>query len=206
MGTIIPAILLFVVLISFIPKSRKLRPVVWIFVFLLGISLIGSSIEKAEILLTDGLFSQNKQFYSLERAKGIYEKYNWVPHYQNAIEYIQEAVPENEKIFVGSTRHDRIIWNDILFYFLADRHSATKYYDLHPGIATTEEIQKKIINDIEIGQVEYIVLLTQRGQRGTKEWENERVGSSILDNFIRDNFMQIREFGNYLVWKRIQRN
>ena len=202
MGTIIPAILLYVILLSFIPKSGKLRPVIWIFAFLLGILFVGSSIEKTEILLADGLFSQSKQYYSLERARGIYEKGNWVSHYQNAIKYIQEKVPENEKIFVGSTRHDRIIWNDILFYFLSNRHSATKYYDLHPGITTTAEIQEKIIKAIEICQVEYIVLLNQKGQRGRKKWENDRIGSRILDNFIQDNFTQKKEFGNYLIWKR----
>jgi hypothetical protein len=89
--------------------------------------------------------------------------------------------------------------NDILFYFLSDRHSATKYYDLHPGIATTVEIQEKIIADIEHHRVNYIVLVDQSW---IKRWENDRVGSRLLDNFIHLNFTQERQCGNYSVWKR----
>jgi 4-amino-4-deoxy-L-arabinose transferase-like glycosyltransferase len=199
MGTFIPSILLFVFLLSLIPKSGKIRPVLWLGAFLLGFSFVGFSIGKTAILFHERLFSQNKRFYTIERAKGLYETKDRFPGYQSAVELIQKNVPADEKIFVGNTRHDRIVLNDILFYFLSDRHSATKYYDLHPGIATTVEIQEKIIADIEHHRVNYIVLVDQSW---IKRWENDRVGSRLLDNFIHLNFTQERQCGNYSVWKR----
>jgi 4-amino-4-deoxy-L-arabinose transferase-like glycosyltransferase len=201
MATFIPAILLYVVLFSFVPKSRKFRPVVWISFILLGYSFIGASVEKTKTLLNSRFFLQNKHFYSIERARGIFETNRWFSDRQNAIQYIQKKVPANEKIYVGNKRHDQIIWNDIIFYFLSNRHSATKYYDLHPGVATTDEIQEKMIDDIETNKVKFIVLFERKiGKR----WESNRIGSRLLDNFIRDNFTQEKQFGIYTIWKRNQ--
>ena len=43
-----------------------------------------------------------------------------------AIQYIQKNTPEGSELFVGLGRHDKILLNDIAFYFLAKRTPATK--------------------------------------------------------------------------------
>src|SRR5690606_4985608 len=67
---------------------------------------------------------------------------------EKAVEYIS-ANTDSEPIFVGNVRHDLISINDIGFYFLADRASATRYHELYPGVATTHSVQVSIIDDIK---------------------------------------------------------
>jgi hypothetical protein len=64
-----------------------------------------------------------------------------------AIYYIQEHTAENEPIFVGSNRHDKIFINNVLFYFASKRSSVTKWHEFDPGVQTTIEIQSNIIED-----------------------------------------------------------
>jgi hypothetical protein len=137
--------------------------------------------------------------FQLERAEGIAwnEKGKML---QDAVEYVQEHVPEDGRIFVGCTRHDRIFTNDILFYFLSGRRSSTKYHELHPGLATTEEVQQKIVAGLREHNVQMVVLTA-----GDVLEPNESARSSgvrLLDDFIRREFRQVEQFGDYSVWKR----
>jgi len=150
--------------------------------------------EMKTLLFSDPLFTFEKG-----PARGIH-LFIKDGDYQKAIEFIRDNVEEDEKIFVGTTRHDMLVINDILFYFLSGRHSATKYHELHPGHATTIEIQHRIIDEIEILGVDHIVLV-DFDFRGL----NEKIKDSdvhILDNFIKDNFVIDVRYGNYSIWRR----
>jgi hypothetical protein len=153
---------------------------------------------KRIITIRESLLLSRAHSFTLPRARGVYCGNRT---YENAVKYIRQKVPRDERIFVGNSRHDRLFMNDMAFYFLADRHSATKYHDLHPGIATTMDIQKRIISDIDAHGVEYIVL---------REWDlpdepNESAissGVTALDDFIREKFVPDQVFGAYSIWKR----
>jgi hypothetical protein len=117
---------------------------------------------------------------------------------QDAVEYVLANVPEDEKIFVGCLRHDRIFTNDIIFYFLSGRRSATKYHELHPGLADAEEVQQKIVAELREHDVRTVVL-----KAGDVLEPNESAKSSgvhLLDEFIRREFRQVEQFGDYSVW------
>jgi hypothetical protein len=200
MATYIPAVILFSVFLPEISKIKKYRVLTWCFAFLLGFSFIGSSLYKTSHLIVYGLFPPDRLSFTLDRAKGIYRDKERITTYQNAIKYIQERVSKDERIYVGNLRHDQVFNNDIMFYFLSERHSATKFHDLHPGITTTAVIQERIVADIESWQVEYIVLRDD-SRRKAKEM-NKYTGSHILDNYIRDNFVLEQKFGLYTIWKR----
>ena len=119
--------------------------------------------------------------------------------YNETIAYVDSLVPEGEKIYVGTERHDRIFTNDVMFYFLAERESPTKYYELHPGLATTREVQQEIIKDISEADVKVVVLKEET----TVETENLSGVSSgvlLLDNFIRQHYAFRKQFGYYSVW------
>lgn len=116
---------------------------------------------------------------------------------QAAIRYVQAVVPPDERIFVGNTHHDQLVLNDVMFYFLAGRRSATKYHELVPGIATTEEVQGRIIHDLESHRVRYVVLRADQGYV-----PRPAGGAEVLDRFIRDRFVKIETFGEYSVWRR----
>jgi len=198
--TSIPAIMLFCVTSYDVSTTtRNARFTYWLlvaFMVVIAASILITAIfyGKTRIVI-DSYLSSPALSLSLDRAKGVYVEHSAMV-YQEAIQYIQQNVPEDERIFVGNSRHDRIVTNDVMFYFLADRHSATEYHELHPGVATTTAIQQKIINGIEMQRVRYIVLRNENGE------SRERSGISILDDFIRDQFTMVRQFGEYSVWSR----
>jgi hypothetical protein len=117
---------------------------------------------------------------------------------ERAVRFVISHTQENEMIFVGNERHDLIFVNDIGFYFLARRPSPTPYHHLHPGVATTLPVQKKIIDNIISGNVNLIVLanLFANSEPNAAFVSS---GVNILDDFIRTNYQVIAKFGRYEV-------
>lgn len=106
-------------------------------------------------------------------------------------------MPPDERIFVGNTQHDNLVLNDVMFYFLAGRRSGTRYHELVPGVATTEEVQTRIVQDLKRHRVRYAVLRRDPGYAPSPEG-----GAETLDRFIRANFVRLEVFGNYSVWRK----
>lgn len=120
--------------------------------------------------------------------------------YRALIRFIQESVPPGEKIFVGNTRHDRIVKNDILLYFLTDRECAVRYHELHPGLATTAVVQQEIVDDIRESGVRFIILCDIKGNE-----PNESSVSSdvfLLDDYLGREFPIVCQFGRYSIGRR----
>ncbi len=122
-------------------------------------------------------------------------------NYEKLITYIDAIVPEGEKIFVGAIRHDSIFTNDVLFYFLSDRQSVTKYHELHPGVATTREVQEEIIQEIAAAGINHIIL-KEETQIETQNKSGISSGVTLLDDYIRRNYAPDKSFGEYSVWIR----
>jgi hypothetical protein len=80
-----------------------------------------------------------------------------------AIRYIQEHTAENEAIFVGLNRHDKIFVNDVLFYFVSKRPSVTKWDMFAPGVQTTIKIQSEIVGELQTRRPRYAVLTSKFG-------------------------------------------
>lgn len=142
---------------------------------------------------------------NIDRARGFYDDPERAKSLSSAVRYIQDNTGENEKIFVGNLIHDKAVNSDVMFYFLSGRHSATKYYELHPGLTETKKIQKEIINDLIKANVRYIILSCETGNIIDVSDSNESSKSSgvkDLDNFIGKNYKIERVFGRYLILKR----
>jgi hypothetical protein len=120
---------------------------------------------------------------------------------EQAIEFIRMHTRDGESIFVGNRRHDLISVNDVGFYFLSNRPSATKYHDLFPGVATTRPVQEAIVYDIKSKSVNWIVLVNVPE---SSEPNASAVSSGVhfLDDFIRSTYAPTVTYGNYDVWKR----
>jgi len=201
--TRIPAVLLLMTLAFLIPWSEaQLRVVRWIG---LGLLLVAVPLLFGAVIR----WSQSASSFwpldcpsSLERAGCI----SVDPDQERAVLFVQQEVPEGRPIFVGLSRHDRIFINDIMFYFLANRPSATKYHHLHHGVATTLPVQERIIEDLTGKQVEYVVLYS--GSENVIEPNQSGISSGVeaLDRFLRQNYRQTRQFGNYTVWKKAGMN
>ncbi len=144
-------------------------------------------------------------YVKISRAFGITASSEWKTNTELAVNYIQKVTSKNDKIFVGNARHDRLKINNATFYFLSERQSCTKYHELHPGVATTARVQKRIIEDIKLNKVNYIVLYSERY---IPEPNLSGVSSRVflLDNYIRSNFSIVREFGQYSIFRLNETN
>jgi hypothetical protein len=139
----------------------------------------------------------------LARATGITIPAGSSDGMVDAVRYIQQRVPENQFIYVGTARHDRIFFNNAMFYFLSARDSATRYSELHPGVATTARVQSEIIEDLQRHAVTYVVL--QGGiaaDGGEPNRSSESSGVVVLDDFIHTRYEQVATFGNYMILRR----
>ncbi len=138
-------------------------------------------------------------YFEIERAKGIYSDDGAaVKNYQGLVKYIQKNVPENERMFVGNSRHDKVFYNDIMLYYLSNRQSATKYYTFNSGLTDTKRVQEAIVSDIEKYRVRYIILL----EVDKFCLASRSSGIFFLDDFIRKNFAPAQNFEGYTAWKR----
>jgi hypothetical protein len=145
-------------------------------------------------------FSPLGCYSHIDRAKCIYLSKDQ----EQAVEYIKMHTRDGESIFVGNRRHDLISINDVGFYFLSHRPSATKYHDLFPGVATTRSVQEEIVHDIKSRNINWIVLVNIPESR---ESNASAVSSGVhfLDDFIRSAYAPTVKFGNYEIWKWIKK-
>lgn len=120
---------------------------------------------------------------------------------ENAVQFVAEHTRSGEHIFVGNRRHDSIFVNDIGFYFLSDRASATSQHELYPGVATTMDVQKRIARDLSSKHVNVVVLVDLPL---SKEPNASAMSSGIeyLDDYIASNYATVSEFGKYKILQR----
>lgn len=117
---------------------------------------------------------------------------------QDLLSFVGRNTSRDELIYVGVDNHDKFVVNDVAVYFLADRMCATKYHELHPGVANLESVQREIVRDLERSSVKLVVLTS-----GYWYEPNEtRVDSGVdyLDSYIRKNYSMVRKLGRYEVW------
>jgi len=150
-------------------------------------------------------FEQNNDILKIKlpRANGFYDDQKFLQCQISAIQYIQERTEPEEKIFVGNVRNDKVVNNDVLFYFLSERKSATKYFEIHPGLTNTYLVQKNIINDLKNNNVRYIVLWDDPLKMVEPNESNKSSGVFLLDNYIRDNYEIIKVIRDYKILKKI---
>ncbi len=119
----------------------------------------------------------------LERARCLVVS----PAETAATQYIERNVPPNGQIYIGLTRHDIILDNDLRLYFLTGRAPATKWHMLSPGVQTTYPIQAEMVQSLEKSKPEIIV----ESNFPLKPEQNESrysSGVTLLDKYIAANY------------------
>ena len=128
----------------------------------------------------------------------------YVPNGEDAqvIALIQSRTQPGEPIYVGVRRHDRVFINNIMMYFLAERPSATKWHEVHPGIHTSAAVQLEMIEEFKARNVRLLVL--SRGWEEVRENNGSSVSSGVtlLDDYIRANFIETDSIGTTAIWQR----
>ncbi len=153
--------------------------------------------------------SQVKNKYTkleIERARHIEIKSTWAKSLQQAVASVKDATAPEDRIFVGTTRHDKTWANEPMFYFLTERHNATIFNDTHAGLVTTAPIQKIIIEDLLRHQVSCIVLTSTFGGDDIADISSGGDGVILLDSFIKSNYDVMQSFGNYIILQSKHRN
>ncbi len=116
-----------------------------------------------------------------------------------AVTCVQRITSPGERIFVGNNRHDLIYNNDVMFYFLSERPSATQYHELSPGSATSRAVQSEIVEELKRHNIRHIVLLSRFRVPAVT---NEPVPVRVLDDFIAQNYRPAQTFGDWSVWEK----
>jgi hypothetical protein len=122
---------------------------------------------------------------------------------EEAAAFVRSLVPPGGRIFVGCGRHDIVFANEPILYFLAERLPGTRYHALDPGVATTLDVQRRIVDDLIRNRVDYLVLSSMFD--GRSEPNLSAVSSNVthLDRYLRSNYERVRMFGTYVsVWRR----
>lgn len=120
---------------------------------------------------------------------------------RQAIGYIQQHLLPGRPLYVGVETHGLGWYNDALFYFLADRPQATRFDMFAPGITTSAAVQSEMLQDIRQKRTEYIVLLRLLPSP-EPNLSSVDSGVRILDDAIRQDYIQVAEFGRYTIWHR----
>jgi hypothetical protein len=95
-----------------------------------------------------------------------------------------------------------VVGNDVLFYFLAQRQPATKYYEFDPGVTTTAPIQAAIVDAIRRERVPYVVRLGRFDHVREPNRSALSSGQTGLDRFLDANYAPVARFGDYEIAKR----
>jgi hypothetical protein len=188
-------------------KHRRKTFLIALFVILVWVlSLLGNPIYRA---WNDLRISNFK--IDIEKVAGINVTQEEYQGLTGLVNYVKSQVSPDQKIFVGLRRHDVIVINDVMIYYLLDRPIATKYHELHPAIADTEMGQSEIISELLEDEVSLIVL-KYLFPESVLEWVKlnrlqnlPQTGATNLDEFIKENYENTRTFGPYEVWEQIDR-
>jgi hypothetical protein len=120
-----------------------------------------------------------------------------------AVNYLQQNLPPDEPIYVGTLRHDQILTNDLSVYFLSQRPHASRYQELLPGVATTQAVQETIVRELQEKDVKWVVLVNQKISE-EPNLSSTLVGSTYLDEYIREHYQLVANFAKYRVFRRIE--
>jgi hypothetical protein len=133
--------------------------------------------------------------HGLPRAAGVAIE----PDQAAAVRAVRQRTSPGDAIYVGNTRHDHIIRNDALFYFLAGRRYATAYHNLLPGLATRDEVQREIVEQLRATRPRCVVLCARFDGETEPNASSLETGSRRLDDDIRQGYVFSVTIGAYQI-------
>ena len=118
-----------------------------------------------------------------------------------ALRFLDQRLPAGAPVFVGNQRHDLIFINCSLCYFLLRRPSPTPYYNLHPGLATTEAVQREIVAQLERQKIDWILLWDHPPVGGPLE-PRQAPGATDLDAYLASHYESAARYGPWEIRRR----
>jgi hypothetical protein len=125
------------------------------------------------------------------------------PYHAKVISYILQHTDPDERIFIGLTRHDRLVTNDLLTYFAASRLPATRWSHFDPDLQTRADIQREMIQELDAQAVRFIVLEPEFDLAVEPSNDSSKSsGVTLLDDYIHRDYHEVEVFGGLQVWLR----
>jgi hypothetical protein len=100
-------------------------------------------------------------------------------------------------LYVGTGRHDKLLMNDVVLYFLSGHRAATKWHELHPGVQTTEAVQREMIGELERRQPAWVVLNTQWDDVAEPNESARSSGVRLLDEHLARTYRPVLRQGSF---------
>jgi hypothetical protein len=113
------------------------------------------------------------------------------------IAFVDSHSKPEDPIYVGASRHDRIFLNDVALYFLAARHAATRWHDLHPGVQTSLAIQQEMVAEFE--RTPPVLIVVDDRIDGVSEPNASAISSQVkfLDEWIGARYVETFRYGSF---------
>jgi hypothetical protein len=200
-GHLFPAMLITVVLLPWLLHVASRRGRAVMAAACLGVVVLTASICVPRVISWIANYGMQTAPLHLERAEGIHLLADEAEHLQKAVTFVQSHVRPEEKIYVGTATHRRLYSTHIMFYFLTQRHSATKFHTLEPGVVNTHAIQSHMIGELERQKVRYVVLWTHEQFKEPNESARDS-GVEDLDRYIQERYAVDQVFGDYTILRR----
>jgi Dolichyl-phosphate-mannose-protein mannosyltransferase len=116
-----------------------------------------------------------------------------------AIQYVEQRTSPQDRIFVGAGRHDKILVNDIRFYFVSDRTATTKWEEFIPGVQTALPIQNQIIASMQEYSPKFIVLNSTWDNYIEPNGSRFSSGVTALDDYIHTHYVPQATFDKVVI-------
>jgi hypothetical protein len=117
------------------------------------------------------------------------------PETLETIRYVQGHTAINAPIFIGLSRHDKILANDVLLYFAVNRPPATKWHHFDPGLQTSYVIQQEMVNELQRAKPELIVLEAKWADAHEPNDSANSSGVTLLDDYLKSSYKPVARFG-----------
>ncbi|MCZ2078834.1 MAG: glycosyltransferase family 39 protein [Bryobacterales bacterium] len=188
---------------SIIPERyRTLKPA---FAALFVLVWFLSFAARPAYLLWTGFQSQTAVLH-LPRLAGFKVSTEEAATLEGLSEIVKRYIPEGAKVYAGLRRHDVVIVNDPLLYFVLGRLPATRYHELHPAVTDTAAVQAEMIHDLRVSKVPVVVLSEMFSDdiletaRADFAKHLPRTGAKDLDRYLRDNYYPAVRLSQHAVW------
>ena len=118
-----------------------------------------------------------------------------------AVTYIVQHTNPSDTLYVGLPSHDRILINDNLTYFAAQRLPATKWSHFDPYLQNRDDIQREMVGELERNKPPYVVLDSEFENDYEPNGSAVHTGVHVLDDYIASRYAPVEEFGELSVLK-----
>lgn len=107
------------------------------------------------------------------------------------LEEVLRRTDPGDAIYVGAGRHDKLFVNNVELYFLAARRSPTKWHDLHPGVQTTEAVQREMIAEMSADPPALVALSSEWDDMQEPNASRYSSGVHLLDDYLQRNYRPV---------------